>query len=123
MTETEFRTLYKQYRDPLFRFGFRLTGSAPVAEDLVHDCFVGLFRGGFDSRLASMKTYLYGAMRNLCRKHYRDTGYEEPDGEQDRPLPAGVLESLISGETVERVRRAVEALPLLQARGARAVRV
>ena len=33
MTEAAFRTLYNEFRDPLFRFGYRLTGSAEVAED------------------------------------------------------------------------------------------
>jgi RNA polymerase sigma-70 factor (ECF subfamily) len=114
MTEAEFRTLYSQYRDPLFRFGYRLTGSAAVAEDLVHDCFVGLFRGGYERERSSIRTYLYATMRNLCRKHYRDSGREDLDAESDPTVAAGALDALISGETSECVRRAVEALPLLQ---------
>src|ERR1700677_227039 len=75
--ETAFQTLYQRFRDPLFRFAYRLTSSAEQAEDLVHDCFVGLFRGGFDARRSSLRTYLYAAVRNLSRKHFRDTGREE----------------------------------------------
>jgi RNA polymerase sigma-70 factor (ECF subfamily) len=114
MTEPVFRTIYGQYRDPLFRFGYRLTGSPDVAEDLVHDCFIGLFKGGFDEKRGSVKTYLYSAMRNLCRKHYRDSGYEEPSDEPGAATAAGALDALISGETARAVRLAVEALPLLQ---------
>jgi RNA polymerase sigma-70 factor (ECF subfamily) len=115
MTEADFRSLYKQYRDPLFRFGYRLTGSVETAEDLVHDCFTGLYRGAYDARQASVKTYLYAAMRNLCRKHYRDAGREElRDENADPPVSAGVVEALISRDTAAAVRLAVAALPLLQ---------
>jgi RNA polymerase sigma-70 factor (ECF subfamily) len=112
MTEAAFRTIDSEYRDPLFRFGYRLTGSAEVAEDLVHDCFIGLFRGGFDEHRASLKTYLYGAMRNLCRKHFRDTGREVE--ETDVPVNSGPLDAAIARETAAAVRSAVQSLPLLQ---------
>ncbi|MDQ1473234.1 MAG: polymerase sigma-70 factor, subfamily [Bryobacterales bacterium] len=113
MTDEAFRSLYGQYRVPLFRFAYRLTGSAPVAEDIVHDCFVGLFRGGYKAERASQRTYLYAAIRNLSRKHHRDSGREDElcdvvDQVQD---PLGTV---VSQETSEEVRRAVEALPLLQ---------
>jgi RNA polymerase sigma-70 factor (ECF subfamily) len=114
MTETEFRIHYEQFRDPLFRFGYRLTGSPEVAEDLVHDCFVGLFRGGFDERRSSLKTYLYAAVRNLSRKHYRDSGRGEPAEDSDRDATDGPLNALISRETAVAVQHAVEELPLLQ---------
>jgi RNA polymerase sigma-70 factor (ECF subfamily) len=114
MTEADFRALYGQYREPLFRFGYRMTGSVEIAEDLVHDCFVGLFRGHFDGRKASLKTYLYAALRNLCRKHYRDTGREDLEEEADRPCADGPLDTLIARETAVAVRQAVAALAPLQ---------
>jgi len=115
MTEAAFRTLYNEFRDPLFRFGYRLTGSAEVAEDLVHDCFVGLFRGGFDERRGSPKTYLYGAMRNLCHKHFRDTGRETTENaETDVATASGPLDAVLARETAAAVQSAVQALPALQ---------
>jgi RNA polymerase sigma-70 factor, ECF subfamily len=115
ITESDFRSLYGQYRDPLFRFGYRLTGSVEVAEDLVHDCFVGLFRGGYDEGLGSIRTYLYSSLRNLCRKHYRDSGREVLTDESDGSATTeGPLEILISHETAAAVQSAVGALPLLQ---------
>jgi RNA polymerase sigma-70 factor (ECF subfamily) len=115
MKEAEFRTLYGQYRDPLFRFGYRLTGSVEVAEDLVHDCFVGLFRGAYDLELGSLKTYLYSSMRNLCRKHYRDFGREVLTDETDESATTGgPLDALISREVAATVQCAVASLPLLQ---------
>jgi RNA polymerase sigma factor (sigma-70 family) len=114
MTETAFRSHYETFRDPLFRFGYRLTGSVEVSEDLVHDCFLGLFRGGFDERRASIRTYLYAAMRNLCRKHYRDFGNEDLADEIVQPAAVGPLDALITLEIAERVLYAVATLPLLQ---------
>jgi len=116
MTEAAFRTLYSEFRDPLFRFGYRLTGSAEEAEDLVHDCFVGLFRGGFDERRASPKTYLYGAMRNLCYKHFRDTGREttSENAETEVAAAGGPLDAMLARETAVAVQCAVQALPVLQ---------
>jgi RNA polymerase sigma-70 factor (ECF subfamily) len=114
MTEAAFRIHYEQYREPLFRFGYRLTGSAEVAEDLVHDCFIGLFRGGFDESRGSLKTYLYGAMRNLARKYYRSSGREDPPDEAVPSVHAGALDLLIAQEAAVAVQRAVGALPPLQ---------
>jgi len=115
MTEAAFRTLYRQYRDPLFRFAYRLTGSAETAEDLVHDCFVSLFGGGFDESRASLKTYLYAAVRNLCCRHFRDTGRETEGLDDVDSVAAGSpLGDLISRETAAVVQCAVAELPLLQ---------
>jgi RNA polymerase sigma-70 factor (ECF subfamily) len=114
MTEAAFRSLYEQHRDSLFRFGVRLTGSAETAEDLVHDSFLGLYRGGWDQSRGSAKTYLYGAVRNLAHKRYRDLGREESDSDADATIDAAALGSLISRETSEAVRRAVMALPSAQ---------
>jgi RNA polymerase sigma-70 factor (ECF subfamily) len=114
MTEAAFRKVYEEYRGPLFRFAYRLTGSREVAEDLAHDCFVSLFHGGFDERRSPLKTYLYAAMRNLARKHYRDSGREEPGTDIDSPVEAAPIEGMISRETSAAVQCAVELLPLLQ---------
>ncbi len=115
MTEQVFREIYAAHRDPLFRFAYRLTGSQSTAEDLVHDCFVGLFRNGFDPKLGTIRTYLYSAVRNLTRKHYRDSGREYDLGETDHvSVLESALDSMVAHETAELVRFAIESLPPLQ---------
>ncbi len=111
MTEHVFRQTYTEFRDPLYRFAYRLTSSQPVAEDLVHDCFLGLFRGGFDPARGGIRTYLYAAIRNLARKHYRDSGREFENSE---PIAESALETMLNRETADAVRLAVESLPPLQ---------
>ncbi len=112
--EEAFQVLYQRFRDPLYRFAYRLTSSAPQAEDLVHDCFVTLFRGGFDEQRGSLRTYMYAAVRNLSRKHFRDTGREELTEDFEIAADADPLDGLLAREVAEEVKAAVEALPLLQ---------
>jgi RNA polymerase sigma-70 factor, ECF subfamily len=114
--EEAFRVLYERYRDPLFRFAYRLTASAPLAEDLVHDCFLGLLRSSFDAGRGALRPYLYGAVRNLVYKHFRDHQREEPTADFDSNIDRhpGPLVELIARETADEVRDAVSALPLLQ---------
>ncbi len=114
--EDAFRALYERYRDPLFRLAYRLTGSAPLSEDLVHDCFVSLLGKGFQAARGALRPYIYATIRNLVHKHFRDHRREEPTGDFDcnaseQPGPLG---DLISRETAAEVRAAVGELPLLQ---------
>ena len=115
-SDAAFRSLYERYRLPLFRFAWRLTGSVGAAEDLVQDCFVDLFRGGYDAARGSLRTYLYAAVRNLARKHFRRIGREDPadDFEEAEDGSRSPLEALVSRQTSDEVNQAVEALPLLQ---------
>lgn len=111
--EEAFRELYERYHIPLFRFVWRLTGSTPTAEDLVHDCFLSLLRSParFEPGRASLRTYLYAAIRNLARKHLRDEPTPEPvpDLEDDAP---DCLDTLIREEAAHRIAATVAALPL-----------
>jgi RNA polymerase sigma-70 factor (ECF subfamily) len=39
-----FQILYERYRDPIFRFAYRMLGSVEAAEDVAHDCFLSLIK-------------------------------------------------------------------------------
>jgi hypothetical protein len=81
----------------------------------VHNCFVGLFRGGFDARRGTLRTYLYAAIRNLSRKHSRDTGREDLTDEFEISSDDDdSLDVLLAREVAEELKNAVAALPLLQ---------
>jgi RNA polymerase sigma-70 factor, ECF subfamily len=118
--QAAFLELYDRYRDPIFRFAYRLLGSVEVAEDVTHDCFLGLIRKpeNFRPERASLKTYLYAAARNLALKQFRsqsreadlDEVTEEP---QDSPR-RGPLRKLLDEELATQVREAVFSLPPLQ---------
>lgn len=115
-----FQILYERYRDPIFRFAFRLLGSAEAAEDVAHDCFLSLMQEPrrFDPERASLRTYIYAAARNQAAKRDHNSGREagleemgeEPElGERHSPI-ARVLDNELASE----VEQAIAALPPLQ---------
>jgi len=117
---TAFQILYERYRDPIFRFAYRLLGSVEAAEDVAHDCFLSLMRGPgrFDSAKASLRTYIFAAARNLAAKRYNSFGREmaidelsdePPVAERHDPIRR-VLDDELAGE----VERAIASLPPLQ---------
>ena len=118
--QAAFLELYDRYREPIFRFAYRLLGSVEIAEDVTHDCFLSLIRKpeNYRSERASLKTYLYAAARNLALKHFRDQGREtgmEEVSEEPRETPSrGPLRRLLDEELATQVREAIFSLPPLQ---------
>ncbi|HEX5873299.1 MAG TPA: RNA polymerase sigma factor [Pyrinomonadaceae bacterium] len=118
--QAAFLELYERYRQPIFRFAYRLLGSIEVAEDVTHDCFLSLIRKpeNFKAERASLKTYLYAAARNLALKHFRSTGREaamEEVAEEPQESPKrGPLRRLLDEELAAQVREAVFSLPPMQ---------
>ncbi len=118
--QAAFLELYDRYRQPIFRFAYRLLGSVEIAEDVTHDCFLGLIRKpeNFHPERASLKTYLYAAARNLALKHFRNTGREagmdEVTQEPQDSARRGPLRRLLDEELAAQVREAVFNLPPLQ---------
>ncbi|HVS20347.1 MAG TPA: sigma-70 family RNA polymerase sigma factor [Pyrinomonadaceae bacterium] len=117
---TAFQILYERYRDPIFRFAYRLLGSTEAAEDVAHDCFLSLIKepGRFDSTRASLRTYIYAAARNLAAKRYntfgRETAIEGLADElrmSDRHEP---IRLVLDNELATEVARAIASLPPLQ---------
>lgn len=118
--EAAFLLLYERHRERVFRFAYRLLGSAALAEEVTHDCFLGLLKHPrrFDPSRASLSTYLYAAARNLAGKLFRRRGGEFPVEELEDELCAvegeEPLRRLLDAELSEEVRRAVADLPPLQ---------
>ncbi|HEY6122522.1 MAG TPA: RNA polymerase sigma factor [Pyrinomonadaceae bacterium] len=118
--QAAFRELYERHRQPIFRFAYRLLGSAELAEDITHDCFLGLLKKpeNFDSSRASLRTYMYAAARNLAMKQFRSASREEAlDDLSDPPIVAeseAPLRRLLDEELSAIVQEAVQGLPPLQ---------
>ena len=118
--QAAFLDLYDRYREPIFRFAYRLLGSVEIAEDVTHDCFLSLIRKpeNFRPERASLKTYLYAAARNLAMKHFRnqgrETGLDEVNEEPKESPKRGPLRRLLDEELATQVREAVFSLPPLQ---------
>lgn len=120
--EAAFRVLYERHRTPLFRFAYRLLGSVESAEDATHDCFLALLRDStrFDSSRASLRTYLFAAVRNQSLKRLAMRGEEVSSDDDEHIETTGVertpepLRHVLAAEVGREVRRAIGELPALQ---------
>ena len=118
--QAAFLLLYERHRNAIFRFAYRLLGAVEIAEDITHECFLSLIKrpGSFNPELASLRTYLYSAARNLAMKYFRSQGRETAiDDLSEHPAAAWREEPLgrvLGKELVAKVREAVADLPPLQ---------
>jgi RNA polymerase sigma-70 factor (ECF subfamily) len=119
--EDAFVALYRRRQGPVYRFALRMTGSAAAAEEVAQEVFLTLVREPerYDASLGPLAAFLFGVARNLAlRRGERGRTFVPidadgadavvPEGLVDRRDPHGELES---AERVDRVRRAVMALP------------
>ena len=116
-----FRLLYERHRGAIFRFLYRLSGSAEVAEDITHDCFLNLIRGSGKSQVgapASVRTQLYSTARTLAMEYFRNSGQEPFDWDlakdevvlgREQPL-----NRILDQRSASEVREAIASLPPLE---------
>ena len=75
-----FGVIYERYQHAVYRFACAMTGSRDAAGDITHDAFLAVLADAsrFDPRRASLSTYLYGIVRNLCRERLRRVSRLQP---------------------------------------------
>ena len=110
--ETAFLQLFDEHHPPLYRFAYRLTGSAADAEDVVQECFLELLRPNcsYNPERTPLRTYLFGVVRNQSLKRIQRNART---GEHSRePADARSPESLaLQTELKSVVEGAVMQLP------------
>ncbi len=115
-----FLQVYERHRDPVFRFAYRLSGSVETAEDITHDCFLGLLRKpeNFRPGRATLRTYLLAAARNLWFKQLRtldrETELDDVTDQRFESVGRGPLREVLDVELAAAVKRAVSDLPPMQ---------
>ncbi len=113
MRNSEFKAAFEEYKDAVYRFAWRMMGSAAAAEDIAQDVFLSLLRhpGRFDPNRGHLRPFLLGITRNLVLKRWRDEHqWEELLDEQVSANPIDLERS----EKAEIVGAAVRSLPPLQ---------
>jgi RNA polymerase sigma-70 factor (ECF subfamily) len=113
MTQPEIRAAYDAHKNSIYRFAWRMSGSADAAEDILQECFLWLLRNpnGYDPARAPLRPFLLAVARNLVRKRWRtEQRWDELDEEDYITAPLDPA----AGETSELVGRAVQSLPPLQ---------
>jgi RNA polymerase sigma-70 factor, ECF subfamily len=78
--------LIERYKRPLFGYGVKVLGDPWLAEELVHECFIRLWRtaGRFDPERATVSTYLYMVARTIAVDVYRRSASQESPGGRRR---------------------------------------
>jgi RNA polymerase sigma-70 factor, ECF subfamily len=118
--EDAFIALYRRWQAAIYRFALRLSGSAPVAEDVTQEVFMALVNSsGFDPALGSFASYIYAIARNqVLRRINREKVFApidedcEDEAQNALALPSDPLTDLTRRESIDAVQRAVAALPL-----------
>ena len=114
--EDAFAALFADRSKPLYGYLSRLSGDPELAEDLVQECFVKLYRRGAmpDDPPAWLVSVAHNLLRDDRRQQTRqgrlrlERTVEVPTGDAPAPADAAVL----AAERVEAVRRALARLPL-----------
>ncbi|MFO7915046.1 MAG: RNA polymerase sigma factor [Candidatus Krumholzibacteriales bacterium] len=84
-----FRIIVEKYKQPMYNFFLRSTGSREDAEDLLQNLFMALFRSARRyKKTASFRTYIYRIASNMLVSYYRksrdvvsiDEGGDQSDG-------------------------------------------
>ena len=112
--EEAFVEIYRRYRDRVYRFACRMTGSAEVARDITHTCFASLLEtpSRFDGRVG-LGTYLCAAARNQSLRHASRAWREQPTRSSPdllRAVGPSPLEVLLEDERARIVREVLSAL-------------
>lgn len=113
--EAAFLEVYRRHRDRVYRFAYRMTGSAESARDVTHSCFASLLESPsrYNGRRSGLGTYLCAAARNLSLRQASQAWRERTTGSSLdlRPQRApGPLEVLLLEERGRIVREALAAL-------------
>jgi RNA polymerase sigma-70 factor (ECF subfamily) len=119
--ERAFVTLYRRWQGGLYRFALQMTGNSGVAEEITQEVFLTLMRQPkiFDPSRGPLQGFLFGVCRNfIMRRIAEESRYvgmtpslEDGNGSLEPAAASDLLADLAQAETVERVRKAVLALP------------
>ncbi|USJ27510.1 sigma-70 family RNA polymerase sigma factor [Ensifer adhaerens] len=111
-----FALVFQHFGPRLKTYFLRRTGSSGLAEDLVQETMLNVWRKSsyFDPARAGVSTWIFTIARNILIDHLRrqrDPSSLPPDPEE---MPASVEEHVLGAERDERVRRALAALSVEQ---------
>ncbi len=119
-----FEVIYDRHADAAFSLAYRMCGQRALAEDVVQEGFLSLWRSGarYDRARGSVRTWLLGIVHNraidaLRRRTVREHGRVSDEGIEER-LVADERTDVEAGRRDEarEVRDALEQLPREQSR-------
>jgi RNA polymerase sigma-70 factor (ECF subfamily) len=119
-----FAVIYERHADAAFSLAFRMCGKRGIAEDVVQEAFLSLWRSGsrYDRMRGSVRTWVLGIVHNraidaLRRSVVRDRGRISDEGIEERVEAAERTDVEVGRRDEAReIRAALEELPPDQSR-------
>jgi RNA polymerase sigma-70 factor (ECF subfamily) len=114
-----FEVIYDRHADAAFSLAFRICSQRALAEDVVQEAFLSLWRSRtrYDRNRGSVRTWLLGIVHNraidaLRRRAVRDRGLVHEEGIQERvPAPDRTDLDVARREEAREIRSALGELP------------
>ena len=99
-----FEVVYERHATAAFSLAFRMTGTRNVAEDVVQEAFLSLWRSGarYDRTRGSVRTWVLGIVHNRAIDALRRSMVHD----RRRASDEGIEERFESGERAASTRRA-----------------
>jgi RNA polymerase sigma-70 factor (ECF subfamily) len=117
-----FAVLYERHTNVAFSLAFRMCGKRAIAEEVVQDAFLSLWRGGsrYDRTRGSVRTWVLGIVHNraidaLRRGTVHDRGRVSDEGIEERlEAPDRTDQEVGRRDEAREIRAALEGLPVEQ---------
>ncbi|HEV3320159.1 MAG TPA: sigma-70 family RNA polymerase sigma factor [Solirubrobacteraceae bacterium] len=114
-----FAILYERHTNVAFSLAFRMCGKRGIAEEVVQDAFLSLWRGGsrYDRTRGSVRTWVLGIVHNraidaLRRGTVHDRGRVSDEGIEERlEAPERTDQEVSRRDEAREIRAALEGLP------------
>jgi RNA polymerase sigma-70 factor (ECF subfamily) len=119
-----FEVIYDRHADAAFSLAYRMCGQRALAEDVVQEAFLSLWRSGarYDRGRGSVRTWVLGVVHNraidaLRRRTVRDRGLVSDEGIAERvAAPERTDVQFARRDEAREIRDALEQLPDDQSR-------
>jgi RNA polymerase sigma-70 factor, ECF subfamily len=119
---TAFAVLYERHTNVAFSLAFRMCGKRAIAEEVVQDAFLSLWRGGsrYDRTRGSVRTWVLGIVHNraidaLRRGIVHDRGRVSDEGIEERlEAPERTDQEVGRRDEAREIKAALEGLPVEQ---------
>jgi RNA polymerase sigma-70 factor (ECF subfamily) len=119
-----FEVVYDRHADAAFSLAYRMCGQRALAEDIVQEGFIALWRSGarYDRTRGSVRTWMLGIVHNraidaLRRRAVRDRGRTSDEGIGERiAAPERTDLEVARRDEAREIRDALEQLPEEQSR-------
>ncbi|HEY1165272.1 MAG TPA: RNA polymerase sigma-70 factor [Chitinophaga sp.] len=110
-----FKELYDRYCTPLLQLALAMVHNREMAEEIVADVFIAVWRKKKDlPKVSNLKWYLYAATRNIALNYLRKYAHKKTLHLDEAHLPEYEINpeaQLISNELMRHINMAISELP------------